>query len=178
MTTISEKQASGSRTYIAQGEYAIAGSEVAVISTILGSCVATCLWDPVAKLGGMNHFLLPEGPPSRSDVSSFGANAMELLINGLIRHGAVRERLRAKVFGGAEMYKGLTNAGNQNGVFVLSYLERENIPCDGQSLGGGQARRVEFYPALGKARQKLVSDASQIVETVPKPESANELELF
>lgn len=178
MTTISEKRASGSRTYIAQGEYAIGDCEAAVISTILGSCVATCLWDPVARVGGMNHFLLPEGPPSRSDVSSFGANAMELLINGLIRHGARRERLRAKVFGGAEMYKGLTNAGNQNGTFVLSYLERENIPCDGQSLGGAQARRVEFMPALGKARQKLVSDASQIVEKRPPPERTSDLELF
>ncbi|SFI83748.1 chemotaxis protein CheD [Celeribacter neptunius] len=177
MTTISEKQTHGAKTYIAQGEYAISSEEGAVISTILGSCVATCLWDPVAKLGGMNHFLLPKGPPSRADVSSFGANAMELLINALIRAGAVRERLRAKVFGGAEMYKGLTNAGNQNGLFVLSYLEREGIPCDGQSLGGTQARRVEFVPALGKARQKLVED-SHIVETVPAPEKSHDLELF
>lgn len=177
MSAILQQRSSGLRTYIAQGEYAIADVEDAVISTILGSCVATCLWDPVAKIGGMNHFLLPDGPPSRSDVSSFGANAMELLINALIRKGACRERLRAKVFGGAEMYKGLTNAGNQNGLFVLSYLERENIPCDGQSLGGGQARRVEFFPAQGKARQKLVED-QHIVEKRPVPEKANDLELF
>lgn len=177
MTAMLQQRSGGLRTYIAQGEYAIANVEEAVISTILGSCVATCLWDPVAKIGGMNHFLLPEGPPSRSEVSSFGANAMELLINALIRSGAVRERLRAKVFGGAEMYKGLTNAGNQNGLFVLSYLERENIPCDGQSLGGGQARRVEFFPAQGKARQKLVEDP-HIVEKRPVPETTSDLELF
>ena len=66
-------------------------------------------------------FLLPDGPSSRNDVSSFGANAMELLINGLARSGAVRGRLRAKVFGGAEMYKGLTNAGTENGcLFCLT----------------------------------------------------------
>lgn len=177
MTTISEKKAKGSGVYIAQGEYALSDKEDVVISTILGSCVATCLWDPETKVGGMNHFLLPKGPPSRADVSSFGANAMELLINALIRAGASRERLRAKVFGGAEMYKGLTNAGNQNGLFVLSYLEREGIPCDGKSLGGNQARRVEFTPTLGRARQKLVED-SHIVETAPPPEKTHDLELF
>ncbi|PTQ75404.1 chemotaxis protein CheD [Celeribacter persicus] len=178
MTAISEKQNAGNRTYIAQGEYAIGDGEEVVISTILGSCVATCLWDPVARIGGMNHFLLPEGPAMRSDVSSFGAHAMELLINSLVRHGARRERLRAKVFGGAEMYKGLTDAGTQNGMFVLSYLARENIPCDGQSLGGTLARRVEFMPALGKARQKLVPDASLVVEIVPVTEQTSDLELF
>ncbi|AVW91151.1 chemotaxis protein CheD [Celeribacter baekdonensis] len=177
MTTISQKNASGKSTYIAQGEYAIGDTEEVVISTILGSCVATCLWDPVAGVGGMNHFLLPDGPSSRNDVSSFGANAMELLINGLARSGAVRGRLRAKVFGGAEMYKGLTNAGTENGVFVLSYLKREGIPCDNQSLGGTQARRIEFIPALGKVRQKLVADA-RVVETVPQPEKTNDIELF
>ncbi|WP_417239737.1 chemotaxis protein CheD [Celeribacter halophilus] len=177
MTAILQKQPSDLRTYIAQGEYAIADAEDAVITTVLGSCVATCLWDPVAGIGGMNHFLLPDGPPSRSDVSSFGANAMELLINALIRSGALRGRLRAKVFGGAEMYKGLTNVGNQNGRFVLSYLEREGIPCDGQSLGGVQARRVEFFPTQGKARQKLVED-THIVEKRPVPEISSDLELF
>ncbi|MBU0644019.1 MAG: chemotaxis protein CheD [Alphaproteobacteria bacterium] len=177
MTTISQKKTLEKSTYIAQGEYAIGNTEDTVISTILGSCVATCLWDPVAGVGGMNHFLLPDGPSSRSDVSSFGANAMELLINALTRAGAVRGRIRAKVFGGAEMYKGLTNAGNENGVFVLSYLQREGIPCDSQSLGGAQARRIEFMPALGKARQKLVAD-SRVIEAVPKPEKTNDIEFF
>ncbi|EKE72679.1 MULTISPECIES: chemotaxis protein CheD [Roseobacteraceae] len=177
MTTISQKKTLEKSTYIAQGEYAIGDTEDTVISTILGSCVATCLWDPVAGVGGMNHFLLPDGPSSRNDISSFGANAMELLINALTRAGAVRGRIRAKVFGGAEMYKGLTNAGNENGVFVLSYLQREGIPCDSQSLGGVQARRIEFMPALGKARQKLVAD-SRVIEAVPKPEKTNDIELF
>ncbi|AJE46893.1 chemotaxis protein CheD [Celeribacter indicus] len=177
MTTIAEKCAAHGRTYIAQGEYAISGQEDAVISTLLGSCVATCLWDPVARIGGMNHFLLPEGPPSGTVVSSFGANAMELLINALARSGAARGRLRAKVFGGAEMYKGLTSAGSRNGLFVLSYLFREGIPCDGQSLGGYHARRVEFVPAEGRARQKFVSDA-RVVETLPVPAKTPDVEFF
>ncbi|WP_234990484.1 chemotaxis protein CheD [Aquimixticola soesokkakensis] len=126
----------------------------------------------------MNHFLLPEGGgDATKGVSSYGANAMELLINALIRHGANRDRLRAKVFGGAQMYRGLTDAGTLNGRFVLDYLERENIPCEGKSLGGTHARRVEFVPYEGKARQKYVSDAPiRAVAAVVLP--ANEVELF
>lgn len=178
MTNASQKISHGKSTYISQGEFAVDSAPEVTISTILGSCIAACIWDPVAKIGGMNHFLLPDGPQTTDGVfSSFGANAMELLINTLTRSGAQKERLRAKVFGGAEMYRGLTDAGNRNGEFVLSYLERENIPCEAQSLGGSQARRIEFNPATGRARQKLVEDA-RIVETVPKVSSSSEVELF
>lgn len=178
MKNASQKISQGKSTYISQGEFAVDGAPEVTISTILGSCIAACIWDPVAKVGGMNHFLLPEGPQTADGTfSSFGANAMELLINTLIRSGAQKERLRAKVFGGAEMYRGLTDAGNRNGEFVLKYLERESIPCDAQSLGGSQARRVEFNPASGRARQRLVEDA-HIEETIPKPTSSSEVELF
>jgi chemotaxis protein CheD len=178
MTNASQKISQGKSTYISQGEFAVDSSPEVTISTILGSCIAACIWDPVAKIGGMNHFLLPDGPQtSDGGFSSFGANAMELLINTLTRSGAQKERLRAKVFGGAEMYRGLTDAGTRNGKFVLSYLERENIPCEAQSLGGSQARRIEFNPASGRARQKLVEDA-RIVETVPKVSSPSDIELF
>lgn len=163
--------------YIAQGEFAIGTAQNPVISTILGSCVASCLWDPSARLGGMNHFLLPDGPDLSRSLSSFGANAMELLINALIGAGADRRLLRAKVFGGAEMYRGLTNAGRTNGEFVLQYLEYEKIPCDAHSLGGSQARRVEFNSRNGKARQKMVADVP-LVEVVPKVDGHLDLELF
>jgi chemotaxis protein CheD len=168
-----------SSQYIAQGEYAVDSREDSKITTILGSCVATCLWDPDAQVGGMNHFLLPHGSGTGGGVSSFGANAMELLINALIKSGADRRRFRAKVFGGAEMYKGLTSVGSQNAAFVLDYLECEGIPCDGQSLGGSLARRVEFMPAIGAARQKFVED-TVIVKPEPVVELpvTSELELF
>ena len=165
-------------TYIGQGEYAVSCNSDEVISTILGSCVATCLWDSDTKIGGMNHFLLPDGPHTpNGHVSSFGANSMELLINALIRNGADRNRLRAKVFGGAEMYRGLTDAGARNGDFVTSYLERESIPCDGMSLGGGHARRIEFDPTTGRARQKFVADHC-VMEKMDVQEVSNDLEIF
>ncbi|WP_246002191.1 chemotaxis protein CheD [Pacificibacter maritimus] len=126
----------------------------------------------------MNHFLLPDGTQTPNEqASSFGANSMELLINALIKAGARRDRIRAKVFGGAEMYKGLTDAGARNSEFVLSYLQTEEIPLDGQSLGGSLARRIEFDPISGRARQKLVPDAC-IQEKVVVEVATNDLELF
>ena len=130
MTSVAQKQSQGKSTYISQGQFAVDSSPEVTISTILGSCIAACIWDPVAKVGGMNHFLLPDGPQSaEGGFSSFGANAMELLINTLIRSGAHKDRLRAKVFGGAEMYRGLTDAGNRNGEFVLNYFNPKEKPA-------------------------------------------------
>jgi chemotaxis protein CheD len=175
------RQKLGGSCYIAQGEHALGNRSEDVISTILGSCVATCLWDPVAGIGGMNHILLPDSGGENIAASSYGANAMELLINAMISAGAVKKRFRAKLFGGATMYVGLSDAGKKNGDFVLDYLARESIPLDGKSLGGTQARRVEFWPADGRARQKLVEDQSVADEKptrVITPPPGNDLELF
>jgi len=163
--------------HITQGEYAVGDGGHGSISTILGSCVATCLYDPGSGRGGMNHFLLPEGTGSGAPAASFGINAMELLINALIKAGAQRSRLQAKVFGGARMIAGLSDIGARNGEFVLDFLRREGIACTGQSLGGTQARRVQFWPAEGRARQKLLGEAL-VVETVPAARPGNEVELF
>ncbi len=163
--------------HIAQGEYAIIDPDHESITTILGSCVATCLFDPVARLGGMNHFLLPQCTGTSIQAASFGVNAMELLINSLIKEGAQRLRLKAKVFGGARMISGLSDIGRQNGIFVLDFLKREEIECVGQSLGGTQARRVEFWPRDGRARQKLLGEA-QVFETIAPQKTENEIEMF
>lgn len=164
--------------HIAQGEYATARGTEASISTILGSCVATCLYDEVAQIGGMNHFLLPDGAAAGSlNSARFGVNAMELLINALIKEGAKRSRLKAKVFGGGRMIAGLSDVGEKNAKFVLGFLRSEAIECTGQSLGGTQARRVEFWPGSGRARQRLLGE-TQVVETPPKPPSGNGVELF
>ena len=165
------------RIYIAQGEHAIASGPDAVISTLLGSCVAVCLWDPVARIGGMNHFLLPDQGVTALGMSDYGANAMELVINGLIRGTALRSRLRAKLFGGAMMISGLSNVGKENAEFARAYLERENIPCDGQSLGGTQARRVEFWPADGRVRIKFLTNVP-VAALKLKPDGGTDVELF
>lgn len=163
--------------HITQGEFATGDGRGGTISTILGSCVATCLFDPDAGLGGMNHFLLPEGASAGVQTASFGINAMELLINALIRQGAERSRLQAKVFGGARMIASLADIGARNGEFVLEFLRREGIACIGSSLGGTLARRIEFWPESGRARQRVLTEAP-IVEAVAVPAVGNGVELF
>lgn len=163
--------------HIAQGEYATGDGRGGSISTILGSCVASCLYDPVSGVGGMNHFLVPDGASAGVQAASFGINAMELLINAVIKQGGDRMRLRAKVFGGARMIAGLTDIGAKNGEFVLEFLRRESIVCVGASLGGVQARRIEFWPETGRARQRVLTEA-RIVERLPEPRSGNDVELF
>lgn len=165
--------------HIAQGEYSVGTATSGSISTILGSCVATCLYDEAAQIGGMNHFLLPDGGGSNQSSARYGVNAMELLINDLIKRGASRRALKAKVFGGARMIAGLTDIGQKNASFVLDFLRREGIECVSQSLGGTQARRIEFWPGDGRARQRLLADA-RVVEPAPAPVAVagNEVELF
>lgn len=169
---------SGARSrHISQGEFAVGTEDGGSITTILGSCVATCLHDPGARVGGMNHFLLPEGSGPEVSPASFGINAMELLINALIKQGALRSRLQAKVFGGARMIVGLGDVGARNSDFVLDFLGRERILCSGHSLGGFQARRVIFWPQDGRARQKLLGEPD-LVERAPAPAAGNGVEFF
>ncbi|SIS89546.1 chemotaxis protein CheD [Phaeovulum vinaykumarii] len=166
----------GRPRHITQGEFAIGDGSGGSLTTILGSCVATCLFDEQAGVGGMNHFLLPEGSTQGVQVASFGVNAMELLINALTKQGARRDRLKAKIFGGARMIEGLSDVGAKNAVFVRDFLRREGIVCVGESLGGTSARRVEFWPETGRARQRLLDDA-RLREEPPKT-AGNEVELF
>lgn len=143
------------RIYIRQGEHAVSDIPEQTISTVLGSCVSCCLWDPASRVGGMNHMLLTvnKGASGTSNVS--GINAMELLINDILKRGGRRDKLRAKAFGGARMIPGLSDIGRLNGQFVLQYLERESIPCEGHSLGGDAARRILFWPTTGQVMQKI-----------------------
>jgi len=170
--------------YIAQGEHAVGRATDEVISTILGSCVAVCLWDEAAKIGGMNHILLPAhsdaaGRSGLDESAQFGAFAMETLINALIREGAAKSFLRAKVFGGAAVVPGLSDIGARNSEFALAFLHAEGIPCDGKSLGGTQARHIKFWPQTGQARMRFVPEV--VVDETAAPARvalASDLELF
>ncbi len=170
----------GPNINITQGEYAVSEHANGVITTILGSCIATCIWDPVRKVGGMNHILVARSQTSLGVNDYAGINAMELLINGLARLGADRARLNAKVFGGARMIDGLSDIGNSNANFILEYLTAEGIPCLGKSLGGSAARQIRFFPAEGRVMQRTVAAAPEVVEKARPPEVAerNGVELF
>lgn len=149
--------------HVIQGEYATSADPVTVFSTLLGSCVAACAHDPVARVGGMNHFLLPDGGGAGVGGVRYGVNAMELLINDLLGLGARRDRLVFKLFGGAAMLRGVTDVGARNVAFIEDFLSTEGYSCSGRSLGGLAARRVKFWPTTGRARQMLLEDRATAV---------------
>lgn len=114
-------EAAGRRVHVIQGEFKVVNDPDIVLSTILGSCVAACMRDPAAGVGGMNHFLLPgsaTSPSSGADATRYGVHLMELLINGLLKQGARRDRLEAKIFGGARTIARFSNVGEQNAAFA------------------------------------------------------------
>lgn len=141
------------------GEFAATGLDL-ILTTVLGSCVAACLYDPVVRVGGMNHFLLP-GRQEDGCSGRYGMYAMELLINEILRRGGQRNRLLAKAFGGgAVLGSGSSlDVGNRNASFIEEYLEAEGIPLLGSDLRGQKARRVVFFPATGQALVRPVDSS-------------------
>lgn len=140
---------------ILPGEY-FATRENTMIVTVLGSCVSVCLYDPKLKIGGMNHFLLPSDNSNSTgvlaDSARYGVYAMELLLNDLLKLGARRSAIEAKVFGGGNMLQGFTlhNIGERNAEFVIEYLNTENIPIIAADLLDVYPRKVYFSPIRAK----------------------------
>jgi chemotaxis protein CheD len=137
-----------------------AGTGPVGMSTVLGSCVSTCLWDPLRRIGGMNHFMLPgDNGTAASPVAKsarFGVYAMELLINEMLKIGADRRRLVAKVFGGGRVLRGFgtLDVGRRNCEFVLEFLKVEGVPVLAQDLLDNYPRKVHFSPESGKVLVK------------------------
>jgi chemotaxis protein CheD len=126
--------------------------------------------DPIARVGGMNHFLLP-GEQERErmmQAERYGVHLMELLVNDLLKRGARRDRLETKLFGGGQMIEGLVDIGRMNAGFAERFLKNEGINYIGGSLGGNRGRRVEFWPVSGRARQIFMAGPPKQVEP-PKP---------
>lgn len=139
------------------GEYFVSSEEL-IIMTVLGSCISACIWDGKVRAGGMNHFMLPDGD-SLDGFGRYGSYAMELLINEMLKKGARRESMQAKVFGGAQVMAGFTtmNVGERNTKFVLDYLTTERIPVVSQDVLDIHPRKVCFFPTTGKALVKRLA---------------------
>jgi chemotaxis protein CheD len=139
------------------GEYFVSPEDL-VIMTVLGSCIAACLWDGRVRTGGMNHFMLPDGD-SADGFGRYGSYAMELLINEMLKKGARRETMQAKIFGGAQVMAGFTtmNVGERNTRFVIDYLATERIPVVSQDVLDIYPRKVCFFPVTGKALVKRLA---------------------
>lgn len=131
-----------------------------LLDTVLGSCIAACLYDPVAGIGGMNHFMLPEGAdPGNPTSARYGINAMELLISEVMKLGGQRRRFQAKIFGGGHVLKireSLDGVPQRNIDFVRRFLETEQIPIIKEDVGGYQPRRVLFNTNSGKVFLKYL----------------------
>jgi chemotaxis protein CheD len=142
------------------GEYFVFDEDILIMTT-LGSCIAACIWDREKRIGGMNHFLLPDGG-SGSDSGRYGSYAMELLIGELVKRGATRSTMEAKVFGGGAVISGMNsiNVGERNTTFVLDYLRTERITVVSKDVMDIYPRKVCFLPASGKAMVKRLASAN------------------
>jgi chemotaxis protein CheD len=144
---------------IMPGEYYATARDMMLV-TVLGSCVSACLRDRVSGIGGMNHFMLPDAGRDQGDPigesARYGVYAMEILINQLLKMGAQRGNLEAKVFGGGAVMRGFTvmNVGERNAQFAMKFMEVEGIPVVAHDLLDSHPRKVYFFPASGRVRVK------------------------
>lgn len=172
-----EQQAS-----LAPGEYFVAQSPM-ILTTLLGSCVAACLYDPWAGVAGMNHFLLPaqKAPetqePGSTPAGRYGMMAMELLINGMLKKGAVKSRIRAKIFGGASLVPGLSSTpawaiGEINCVFVRRFLKMEGIPIESEDLGGYRGRVIHFHTDTFAVWRRYIGNTTMTTRIASEEEAA------
>ncbi|MGI9508144.1 MAG: chemoreceptor glutamine deamidase CheD [Geminicoccaceae bacterium] len=143
------------------GRHYVTTKDNEMIVTLLGSCVAACIRDPIAAIGGLNHFLLPESENGHwgSTVDAamrYGNHAMETLINDIIKLGGMRSRLEVKVFGGAQVIEGVSaqSVGMKNVEFVQGYLKNEGYPVAAEHLGGIAPRRIHYFPITGRVQMR------------------------
>jgi chemotaxis protein CheD len=171
---------------ILPGEYFVHNEDMLIMTT-LGSCIAACIYDRQAKVGGMNHFMLPDGA---GDSGRYGSYAMELLINEMMKRGASRMTMEAKVFGGGQVVSGMTtmNVGERNTNFVMDYLKTERIPIVSKDVLDVYPRKVCFLPGSGKAMVKrlaptntdalLAQDRAAAQKAVPANTGGGSVDLF
>jgi len=166
---------------ILPGEYYYTGKDMLIV-TVLGSCVSACLRDRVSGVGGMNHFMQPDGGgDTDSPVSAsmrYGTYAMEILINDVLKAGARRENLEAKVFGGGNVLRGFIaiNVGERNAQFVRDYLKAENIRITAEDLNDVHPRKVYFFPRTGKVLVKKLKQMNNNTLVNREQDYANRLQ--
>ena len=143
------------------GEYFVHDEDM-LITTTLGSCIAACLWDRQQRVGGMNHFMLSDGSAGAGANGRYGGFAMDLLIGEMVKRGATRSTMEAKVFGGGAVIGGMSslNVGERNTSFVMDYLRTERITVVSKDVLDIYARKVCFLPASGKAMVKRLASTN------------------
>lgn len=169
------------RVTVMQGMVETTDQSDVVLTTVLGSCIAACLFDPIARDGGMNHFLLAE--PSSSQINAdthYGIYLMELLINEMLKQGAAKSRMKAHIYGGGNIHRNMQPIGQRNSELAERFLNTENIMITHRDVGGPNARRVDFLAASGKARCRHVDGSvAPVAKPTPIPVKAvGDVEFF
>lgn len=160
------------------GQFFVASGAV-VIATVLGSCVSAVIWDPITRIGGMNHFMLAassDGNGGEIDCMRYGHFAMDTLIERVLAQGAMKNSLEAKVFGGGRVLRGFnaSDIGDDNAAFVLEYLEEKGIPITACNLGDVYPRKLYFFPDTGVVKmRKMKTDYSPKVARIEYNYRAN-----
>jgi len=137
-----------------------------VVTTILGSCIAVCLYDPVKKIGGINHYMLPLWNGEGLPVPRFGNVAIKKLIEKMEMLGASRRTIKAKVFGGSTIHQttsGLLNVGKRNITIAEDMLAEERIPIIGSDMGGSRGRRVLFFTDTGAVKMRYIKKSRELL---------------
>ncbi len=174
------------------GEYYVTRSDE-MITTVLGSCVSVCIYDPLTKVGGMNHFMLPQNNKNQdmgvlSESFRYGDVAMERLINDLLKIGAAKERMLFKAFGGGQIIRHMTAIGDQNVKFLQRFMQMEGYKLSASDFGGPWPRKINFFPQTGKVMlrklQELHNDtiinreSRYQTQITRAPEPAGDIDLF
>jgi chemotaxis protein CheD len=180
---------------ILPGEYFVTRSDE-IITTVLGSCISACARDPALRIGGMNHFMLPEDithgsstwlEPKAGMSTRYGAFAMESLINDLMKLGARRERLEVKLTGGGRILASMTDVGERNIQFARNWLSLEGLKITGEDVGDSYPRRIHYFPASGRVLMfrlpsldhgDVVCREKQYLSNLQQTPAGNDVELF
>jgi len=175
---------------ILPGQFYVTGSNEAIV-TVLGSCISACIRDPIAGIGGMNHFMLPAdnsgGSTKLSESARYGNFAMEMLINEILKNGGKKPNLEVKIFGGGKILKNMTDVGERNIEFALTYIKTEGLNLLSSDVGSPHPRKVYYFPDSGRVRIKklrklhnetVIERETDYMEGLIKKPVTSDIELF
>ncbi|MDA0781031.1 MAG: hypothetical protein PQ612_01125 [Rickettsiales bacterium] len=159
-----ESEIAGEVVKVFSGDCYVTDKRNQVMVTVLGSCISACIRDPFVKVGGMNHFLLPDGTNAADAPLRYGAYSMEKLINDILKLGGKKERLEVKIFGGGNVIESSAMIGDKNVKFIKEYLLNEGIKINGQDLGGNSPRRIHYFPDTGRVMMKKIRGDREVAQ--------------
>ena len=175
---------------ILPGQFYVTKENEAIV-TVLGSCISACIRDPQAGIGGMNHFMLPADNSGNgaklSESARYGNFAMEMLINEILKNGGKKKDLEVKIFGGGKILRNVTDVGERNIEFAITYIKTEGLNLLSSDVGSAHPRKVYYFPDSGRVRIKklrklhnetvIEREADYMKDLINKPVKSD-IELF